>query len=85
MRHDRRVRAFLEREQALAALHAALMQARAGRGAVALVAGEAGIGKSTLAERFLASLDADVDAARGACDALFTPGPLGPLRDIALH
>ncbi len=77
--------AFLEREQALAALQGALTQVRSGRGIVALVAGEAGIGKSTLVERFIASLAPGVDVATGACDALFTPRPLGPLRDVALQ
>lgn len=54
------------------------------RGAVALVAGEAGIGKSSLLRAAAAA-----HAARGgvvwwgACDALQTPHPLAPLADIA--
>ena len=73
---------FLERDVALATLAADFASARGGAGRTALVSGEAGIGKTTLLERF-------VEAARpdhvlwGACEALFTPHPLGPLHDIA--
>lgn len=48
-----------------------------------LVGGEAGVGKTALVQRFC---DEQGGAARvlwGACDALFTPRPLGPLLDIA--
>ncbi|HET6549370.1 MAG TPA: AAA family ATPase, partial [Solirubrobacter sp.] len=51
-------------------------------GRVALVVGEAGIGKTTLVEQALQ----EVDGRRvlwGACDPLITPRPLGPLRDVA--
>ena len=53
------------------------------KGRVVLIGGEAGVGKTALLRRFC---EEPVDSARvlwGACDALFTPRPLGPLVDIA--
>jgi hypothetical protein len=52
-----------------------------GRGRVVLVAGEAGIGKSALVGAFCVGLRS-LPVMRGACDALLTPRPLGPLVDI---
>ena len=52
-------------------------------GRLVFVAGEAGVGKTALVRRFC---DDRADQARvlwGACDALFTPRPLGPFLDIA--
>ncbi|WP_203918810.1 ATP-binding protein [Rugosimonospora africana] len=73
---------LLEREAALASLGEYAAQARTGAGRLVLVAGEAGVGKSTLVER----LRRDLPAARwwwASCDGLFTPRPLGPLFDLA--
>jgi DNA-binding CsgD family transcriptional regulator len=50
-------------------------------GSVALVSGEAGIGKTALLSAFCATTDMRV--LWGSCDALRTPRPLGPLRDMA--
>jgi predicted ATPase len=53
------------------------------RGRLVFVGGEAGVGKTVLLRRFC---DDHRDSARilwGACNALFTPRPLGPLFDIA--
>src|SRR5258708_26978481 len=50
-------------------------------GHVILVMGEAGIGKTSLLREFRAGAREPV--LWGACDALRTPRPLGPLRDIA--
>jgi DNA-binding CsgD family transcriptional regulator/tetratricopeptide (TPR) repeat protein len=78
---------LLERTSQLQALHFALDQvkAREGEGCVALVYGEAGIGKSTLVEHFLNECKNKWRILQGACDSLFTPRPLGPLYDIALQ
>jgi DNA-binding SARP family transcriptional activator len=73
---------LLEREPALAALMSLADQARHGEGRVALIAGEAGVGKSALVER----LRRELPGARwlwSACEGLFTPRPLGPLHDLA--
>lgn len=75
---------LLEREAELQELAAAWRDAITGQGRIALVSGEAGIGKTSLVGRFTR----EQNAARtlwGACDALFTPRPLGPLHDMAAH
>jgi ATP/maltotriose-dependent transcriptional regulator MalT len=76
---------LLERDSFLNELEAARLAA-IDRGCAVLVSGEAGIGKTTLLERFTTRLAERGDRARvlwGACDALFTPRPLGPLLDMA--
>jgi len=74
---------LLERDHALCQLDAALRDATAGQGRIVLVSGEAGIGKTSLIDRFTAVHRASTRVLWGACDALFTPRPLGPLYDIA--
>jgi DNA-binding CsgD family transcriptional regulator len=77
------VGALVERERELAVLEAALEDASAGRGRVALVTAEAGGGKTALIGRFCADRAGTTRVLRGACDALFTPRPLGPIHDFA--
>jgi DNA-binding CsgD family transcriptional regulator len=72
----------LERESQLAALFDYAEDARRGDGRLVLVSGEAGIGKSTLVERFEADLS-DATWWWSGCDGLSTPRALGPLGDIA--
>ncbi len=74
---------LLERDDGLAQLEADLERARLGVGRVVLVAGEAGVGKSSLVRAFTARHEGDVRVVWGACEALFTPRPLGPVYDIA--
>ena len=50
---------------------------------MALVAGEAGIGKTSLVRAFARKYDGRV--LTGACEPLTTPRPLQPLHDIALQ
>jgi predicted ATPase len=69
---------LLEREPALEALAAALAEAAAGKGCVALVYGEAGIGKTALVEHFTRARTG-ARTLWGACDSLHTPRPLGPV------
>ena len=76
---------LLERGAQHAELQGALERARAGAGCIVLVAGEAGIGKTALAEDFTRGLAARTPRAPvlwGACDPLLTPRPLGPLLDM---
>jgi DNA-binding CsgD family transcriptional regulator/tetratricopeptide (TPR) repeat protein len=56
---------------------------RSARGQVLLVGGEAGVGKTALARRFCDERRQSVRILWGACDPLFTPNPLGPLRVVA--
>jgi DNA-binding CsgD family transcriptional regulator len=74
---------FLEREADLERLEKHLRQATAGHGQVVFVAGEAGVGKTSLVEAFCRRVAERVHLLRMSCDALSTPGPLGPLRDLA--
>src|SRR5688572_12243839 len=77
---------LLERESSLAMLDGCLAEAAAGRGSLVLVAGEAGVGKSALVRAFGVGPGVRAADARvwfGGCEALRTPSPLGPLRDIA--
>jgi DNA-binding CsgD family transcriptional regulator/tetratricopeptide (TPR) repeat protein len=71
---------LLEREGCLAELADWLHRAGQG-GCVALVAGEAGIGKSVLLQEFK-NQQRKVRVLSGACDSLYTPRPLAPLHDI---
>ncbi|MGZ4221410.1 MAG: AAA family ATPase, partial [Solirubrobacteraceae bacterium] len=72
---------LLERSEQLGVLKSELdAVAGSGRGRLVLIAGEAGIGKSAVVDAFCRELD--ISVLRGACEALFTPRPLGPLVDI---
>jgi DNA-binding CsgD family transcriptional regulator len=75
--------ALLERGEPLALLGSHWAEARAGRGLVVLVSGEAGIGKTSLIREFVRAGVGEARVLTGACDALSTPRPLGPLVDIA--
>src|SRR5258706_973830 len=73
---------LLERETPLTSLLEYAGEARRGEGRLVLVAGEAGVGKSTLVEQLQHGV-ADARWSWGACDGLSTPRPLGPLFDLA--
>jgi DNA-binding CsgD family transcriptional regulator len=75
---------LLERDAQLAVLEGAFEQARAGRGRLVFVSGEAGIGKSALLGDFCARVPESTPVLLGACDGLRTPRPLGPFADIGL-
>ncbi|WP_203788969.1 ATP-binding protein, partial [Paractinoplanes rishiriensis] len=73
---------LLERSDELATLDRLLAECAAG-GRVALVSGEAGAGKSSLATAFARAAGPRAQVLWGACDPLLTPRALGPLHDIA--
>jgi len=72
---------LLERDGSLAVLDALAARAAAGTGGIAIVSGEAGIGKTSLLRQLATRTTTRV--LWGGCDELFTPRPLGPLHDIA--
>ncbi len=72
---------MLERDADLTLLVRAAESLRAREGAVVVVSGEAGIGKSTLLAAFLAQLPDGLRVLRGWCDNLVTAHPLGPIRE----
>ena len=74
---------LLEREVSLDCLHAAFAAATGGTGRLVLVSGEPGIGKTALVTQFGGEQRAAARVLWGACDALFTPRPLGPFVEIA--
>jgi predicted ATPase len=73
---------LLEREQCLADLAQWLGAVADQGGCIALVGGEAGMGKTALLQDF-SKQQRVARVLWGACDALFTPRPLAPLHDIA--
>jgi DNA-binding CsgD family transcriptional regulator len=75
---------LLERARELSALGEALETVRlSGEGRVVLVGGEAGVGKTALLRSFRDEQGSAVRFVWGACDALFTPRPLGPFLEVA--
>jgi DNA-binding CsgD family transcriptional regulator len=73
---------LLERERSLLDLSTWHAAVAANGGCIALISGEAGIGKTALVEEF-SKRPLGVRLLWGACDALFTPRPLAPLHDVA--
>ena len=74
---------LLERSDQLRELAEQLrLVAATSHGRLLLMAGEAGVGKTALSRHF-ADEQRTARVLYGACDALFTPHPLGPLLDIA--
>lgn len=75
---------LLERARHLAVLRDARGAIRGGRaGALVLLDGEAGAGKTALLREFCGSCEPPRRIRWGACDPLFTPRPLGPFVEIA--
>jgi predicted ATPase len=74
---------LLERQNLIDGLQALLADAARGNGRVVAVTGEAGVGKSALVRAFAELATDNVRVLWGACEDLSTPGPLGPLQEIA--
>ncbi len=78
-------RELLERSATLATLTQAMHDAGEGHGRVVLLAGEAGIGKTSVVRAFRQSIPRGVRVLAGGCDDLLTPRALGPLLDAATN
>jgi DNA-binding CsgD family transcriptional regulator/tetratricopeptide (TPR) repeat protein len=75
---------LLERAHQLEALDELSHGVAAGHsGRLVLVAGEAGVGKTAFVRQFCDEHEPSARVLWGACDALFTPGALGPLLEVA--
>ena len=74
---------LLKRDHYLDQLSVLLHTATNGNGRTVLIGGEAGIGKTALVEQFVSQHCSSARRLWGACEAFFTPRPLGPLYDIA--
>lgn len=75
---------LLERAGELDALAGALATVTSSRqGRIALVAGEAGIGKTALLRHFAASAGPVARVLWARCEPLFTPRPMGPVHELA--
>jgi len=74
---------ILERDEELASLSRLVDAASVASGSVALIRGEAGIGKSTLVVEFAEESSGRADVFLGVCDDLLTPQPFGPFWDVA--
>ena len=76
---------LLERDEVLAEMDVALADARGGHGRTVLLAGEAGLGKTTVLRTWTDTLadDPSVRLLEGACDDLITSRTLGPFHDAA--
>ena len=74
---------LLERADDLDRLRVFLSRASTGAGTLVLVAGEAGIGKTTLLRHFVDRVRSEVTVLWGACDHLTTSRPLAPILDMA--
>jgi DNA-binding CsgD family transcriptional regulator/tetratricopeptide (TPR) repeat protein len=74
---------LLERERELALLNEAVERVDGSGGGLALVHSEAGVGKTALVRHFCTQRASTARILWGACDALFTPRPLGPFLDVA--
>src|SRR5262245_66262384 len=73
---------LVEREELLTRLASYLDEAQT-TGRFVLVAGEAGVGKTSLVRRLLETGPGDFRVLWGACDPLSTPRPLGPFLDMS--
>jgi DNA-binding CsgD family transcriptional regulator/tetratricopeptide (TPR) repeat protein len=76
-------RPLLERDFAQNLVKRALLRAHDGAGITALIAGEAGVGKTSLLRWLDEAFRKDFHIVWGNCEALHAARPLGPLLDIA--
>jgi DNA-binding CsgD family transcriptional regulator/tetratricopeptide (TPR) repeat protein len=76
---------LLEREVYLDTMNSIFNGIAGNGGHTLFIAGEAGIGKTSLVREFTNQIKNPIRILSGGCDALFTPRPLGPLFDISVN
>jgi DNA-binding CsgD family transcriptional regulator len=74
---------LLERRSSLEILEQCAQGLHAGEGRIALVGGEAGLGKTSLVEQFASAYSRRGRVFWGRCDPLHTPAPFAPFHDVA--
>ena len=74
---------LIERDDPLDLLSRILRRSADGNGSTVVLAGEGGIGKTSLLQAFAQRVGGDCRVLWGGCEALFTPRALGPLQDMA--
>ena len=74
---------LVERDGLLADLSELARQAKGASGRLAFLAGAAGMGKTSVVRELADRSTGTMQLLWGACDALSTPRPLGPLHDMA--
>lgn len=79
-----RMQRVLERDAELSVLEEVVRGLADGRGCLAVLGCEAGIGKTTLVRALRARVGAGVRFVVGMCEPLSVPVPLGPLRELAV-
>lgn len=79
----KRIPALLEREHVCQQLLDTVSRASEGAGACVLLGGEAGVGKTSVLTWLEAAVGSEARVLWGACEALDTPRPMGPLHDMA--
>src|SRR5690349_15840539 len=76
---------LIEREEFFKILLHAFEETQTGEGHCIFVAGEAGMGKTSLIKSFSKEIKDRSNIYIGTCDALFAPRPLAPLYDVLLQ
>src|SRR3954470_7187080 len=74
---------LIERDGQLAELRRLLVRARSGAGALLFLGGEAGVGKTSVIQAFLAESGPRDRVLIGACDPTASPSPLWPIREMS--
>ncbi|MGE5805067.1 MAG: AAA family ATPase [Ignavibacteria bacterium] len=76
---------LLEQEKYLNRLGEIFCSVKSRNGFLAVISGEAGIGKTSRVKAFTKEFEDKARILWGACDALFTPSPLGPFMILQIN
>jgi ATP/maltotriose-dependent transcriptional regulator MalT len=76
---------LIEREEPLTLLYTLFQKVQEEEGHCIFISGEAGIGKTSLVKAFVNKVKGRSRVYQGTCDALFTPRPLAPLKDVMIQ